>query len=58
MGSMGDGDLFAMGRTSAGEWNHSVMIWEHETDRRYEVADTLVEYVAKMIVWWSDESHE
>jgi hypothetical protein len=49
--------LFAMGRTSEGEWSNSVIIWEHETDRRYEVADTLIEYVAKMIVWWSDEAH-
>jgi len=57
IGSMGDGDLFAMGRTTEGQWNQSVMIWEHETDRRYEVADSLIEYVAKMIVWWSDESH-
>lgn len=57
IGGMGDGDLFAMGRTSEGEWSESVMIWEHETDRRYEVADNLIEYAAKMIVWWSDETH-
>ena len=57
IGSMGDGDMFAMGRTTEGEWLNSVMIWEHETDRRYEVAESLAEYVAKMIVWWADESH-
>lgn len=57
IGSLGDGDMFAMGRPTRGEWNPAVMIWEHETDRRYEVADSLIEYVAKMIIWWSDESH-
>jgi hypothetical protein len=57
IGSMGDGDQFAMGRTNECEWNRSVIIWEHETDRRYEVAESLLEYVAKMIVWWTDESH-
>src|SRR5262249_45705019 len=57
IGSMGDGDLFAMGRTNQGDWNRSVILWEHETDRRYEVAESLTEYVAKMIVWWSDNTH-
>lgn len=57
IGAMGDGDMFAMRRTSADQWNPSVMIWEHETDRRYEVAESLVEYVAKMIIRWNDESH-
>jgi hypothetical protein len=57
IGSMGDGDQFAIGRTNEGEWNLSVLIWEHETDRRYEVAESLTDYVAKMIVWWSDNSH-
>jgi SMI1/KNR4 family protein SUKH-1 len=52
--SLGDGDMFALGRTVDGEWLNSVMIWEHETDRRYEVAESFQEYVAKLLVWWLD----
>jgi len=52
--SLGDGDMFALGRTTDGSWHNSVIIWEHESDRRYEVAGSLAEYVSKLLVWWLD----
>jgi hypothetical protein len=52
--SLGDGDMFAMRRTMDGKWLDSVLIWEHETDRRYEIAESLQDYVAKLLVWWLD----
>jgi hypothetical protein len=55
IGSIGDGDMFATGRTLGGDWPGSVIIWEHETDRRYQVADSLAEYVAKLLLWWIEE---
>jgi hypothetical protein len=53
IGSLGCGDLFALGRTKDGQWHDRVLIWEHETDDRYEVEENLRSYVAKLLLWWA-----
>lgn len=51
IGEIGDGDAFALSRSRVGEWKDDVLIWEHETDRRYPIADSFQEYVAKLLFW-------
>jgi hypothetical protein len=51
IGRLGDGDMFAFGKSKKGEWLSDVFWWEHETDSCYACGSGIWGYVANHVGW-------
>jgi hypothetical protein len=51
IGRLGDGDMFAFGKSQKGEWLSDVFWWEHETDSCYACGLGIWGYIANHVGW-------